>query len=325
MKKSKKIPIIVISVLLIAYACIYVINLIISENSSVENAMPGEVKNIKYVLFTRSDYANFDFYNDSTLKRNVALLITDKDEMIDDQKLFLAPTTISHLCGYSYKISFWYDFDSIYSSRSLNGNCESFDYKPYKTQKQLDFYAKRLETRPTHYIYNLSIPVSIKPDEVKEKLRNSGLKIFFLDGKNKRYPGVNISYETKSFVEKNKRHSREAEDKNAQKFRKEIEEIVNNVNVIVPFLNKSGVRFYNIGTIGDSTYHKGTIYLTFELGIDSLKVKNILEQAGAKSRFSIPKTYNIQLLDTSPDIDDIRNKLKKYTFIEQISEYGSEW
>ncbi|MDR0873160.1 MAG: hypothetical protein LBN27_06790 [Prevotellaceae bacterium] len=323
MKKLNKISIFVIYILLLlAGGIVFSVSSLYSQSKKTIIAKAGEVKDIKYVLFTRSDYANFDFLKDSTLKRNVALLITDKNEIMIDQKLFLAEQHSLHLCGYSYEISFFYDIDSLYYSHSLNKKCEIFDYEPYKTQKQLDFYAKQLETSPTHYIYNLSIPVTIIPNEVKEKLKNSGLLIFFLDGKLNCYPNVYIKYKTHSFVEKSKQYSREAEEKDAEKFRKEIDEMINNVSKIATVIEKEDIYFSTIGTLNDSTYHWGSLNVTFDFGVDTLKVKNILEQAGAKVHFRIPKTYNIQLLDISPNIDDIKNKLKEYTFIEQISEYG---
>ncbi|MCL2328235.1 MAG: hypothetical protein FWC39_06940 [Bacteroidetes bacterium] len=124
---------------------------------------------------------------DTIQPTNMALLITDTKEMKEAQELFLAKQTTAHMCGYHYKISFLYDTDSIYTWTSFNKKCEVFDYKPVKTQKLLDYYGNQLETNPTHYIYDVKIPVTIKPDEAKEMLKHSGLMVFFLNGKSEYY------------------------------------------------------------------------------------------------------------------------------------------
>jgi len=137
-------------------------------------AKPGKAKNIKYTLFTHSDYANFDAWDNDSVKYNAALLITDSEEIKEAQELFLAEQHIAHSCGYHYKISFWYDTDSIYSLNYLNKECEVFSYEPKETRHRLDYYAKKLETSPTHYIY----VIEFKPNEEKFFFNDSNLKLF---------------------------------------------------------------------------------------------------------------------------------------------------
>ncbi|MDR0873848.1 MAG: hypothetical protein LBN27_10370 [Prevotellaceae bacterium] len=136
----------------------------------------GKVQNIRYTIFSSDNFWELD--STEILKPNAALLITDEEEMKEDQELFLAEQTILHLCGYHYRISFWYNTDSLYSSNSFNNECEQFSYEPLKTRKRLDYYAKKLFTKPTHYIYNVELSDTAESKEVENFLKDKNLMLF---------------------------------------------------------------------------------------------------------------------------------------------------
>lgn len=282
---------------------------------------PGEAEEIEYMLFKKTMWRIYE----DTIHPNAALLITNKEEMKTAQELFLAEQRVAHMCGYHYKVSFWYDADNLYTSKSMNKECETFNYKPQETWQLLDYYGNQLETNPTHYIYDLKIPVSIKPDEVRDKLKDSGLVLFFLDRKGKLscYPSIYFSFQKYTFVGTTPRA--QAFEENKKVSDKKIEEIINQVKSIASIIDES--FYYNGGGImGDSVYNSGNVRLRFEQGTDLSKVVQILEQAAGTKNISVynPDFYSVQIIETSDDIEVVEQKLKRYKFIKEISKYKGD-
>jgi hypothetical protein len=266
---------------------------------------------------------NAFFFENKIFKPNAALLLSDKKEIKADAKLFLAPRRYLHLCGFHYRILFWTNSDRLLEDRYLNEKCEKLGYKPQEAQKKLTYYIQQLETAPTHYIYNLEIPVSMNPSEVREKLKDTELNLFFIDGESTRFPSIIFSYRSSLFVGK-KAQKKQIPKMFWEKSKEAFNELVEKVESISSVV-KSDINYQVSGSKLDSIYQKGYVNLKFEVGTDLSNVITLLEQEGAKiEKQNNPSTYRVQVVDTAANIEDIKNKLKQYEFIKEITEYEKE-
>jgi len=248
--------------------------------------------------------------------------------------MFLAEREKYHKCGYHYRFLFWTNTDSLLGDKSVNQECEKFGYKPVEAQKKLSYYVKKLETKPTHYIYSLEIPVSMTPSEIREKLKDRGLNLFFIDGEQVRFPSIYFSYKYYSRCDWKNTNSededyddtedwRKAEKDNEVGRKEAFEELVNKVKSVSSVVNKWGIDYMGNGIVGDTMFfRKGYVELMFEVGTDLSKAITVLEKAGAEiKKTNNPETYCVQVVDISPDIEEIKHKLKPYSFIKGVTEY----
>ncbi|MDD3330544.1 MAG: hypothetical protein PHQ82_04410, partial [Bacteroidales bacterium] len=252
------------------------------------------------------------------------LFIENKDDIDSAQVLFLTEKKFYHLCGYHYEIFFWYDSDSLYSSGCLNKECENFVYKPIEAQKLLTTYGKKLKTNPDHYIYALAIPVTFSPTDVKKELRDKGLIVFSFEDELNRFPRLTFSFRNNTYVEKDANNEtwKMAEENNEIKTRMLIMEIVDSMRTHCKVLNEPEIFYDSQGAVLDSITHRGTIDLFFATEKDLLLAKNILNQPKVEEyEINIPKTYNLQLIDTSDNIKKVKNKLREFKFIKKVTPY----
>ena len=120
------------------------------------------------------------FFNRSNIYQpNATLLISDTKEIIENEQLFLGKKAYNHACGYHYAIQFWTDSEKVIGDIPFNQECEEFVENNDKAQLKIQTYVAQLETNPTHYIYNLQIPVNIEPKDLLKSFDNSGLHLFF--------------------------------------------------------------------------------------------------------------------------------------------------
>ena len=278
---------------------------------------------IKYelIMYTSSGYRK-------AIQPNAALLISDKEAIKMDAELFLAAKerTMGHLCGYHYSFMFWKDTDSLLSEIAFNKNCEEFTYKPEETSARLAYYGKKLETEPTHFIYNVEIPVSMEPNEVREKLKSTGFKLFFIDdGEMKRFPSVLFAGWNYMFAENIEDYNirRKAYEENEVIFREKFKEIANKTKSIASIVGEPNFFSSTVGSTTDSVYLRGYLEIKYEIGTNVSKVKRILKQTGVEiNRIESPKTYIVQIVDTLPNIEHIKDKLKQFNFVKKVTEYG---
>ena len=313
-----------ISYILLAFVCNYVGVFGQNDEYSIfkesEQINLIDAKSVNYELIM-----NAFFFKNNILKPNAALLITDKKEIKTDAEMFLAECKMAHLCGYHYRILFWTNTDSLLGDRYVNQKCEIWDYKPEEAQKKLTYYVKQLETAPTHYVYSLEIPASMEPNEIREALKDSELNLFFIDGEEARFPSISFSYEhySQTYLSLEKNASNEdflkAIKENEAESRKIFKKIVEDIKSVSSIVNESDIYY-------SSFCWKGSIDITFEKGTNLSKVLTILKQAGAKiEEINNPKTYLVQVVDTSANIKEIKHKFKKYNFIKKITEYNTKY
>ena len=277
------------------------------------HAQSYDIKEIEYELIM-----NDFFFETKIFKPNAALLLSDEEEIKADAEMFLAKTESAHLCGYNYRISFWTNTNKLFGGRSVNETCEIFGYKHEKARKKLAYYIKQLETAPTHYIYSLEIPVSMEPNDIREKLKDSKLKLFFIQGEKKRLPSIRFWL----YIEIANSGGREKVKEASKKIFQEIVEKIKSVSSVV---NESDIFYSLSGSRDNYEYREGSVKLTFEKGADLSNAVRILEEEGAKTvKIHNPSTYYVQVVDTSANLEYIKEILKPYEFIKEITEYTEE-
>ena len=316
----RKILIFIIAILIIVtVGIIYSLEFKTQPLRSTFNAKPGNVGKIEYIIVKSA------FFNQTKiLKPNAALLLTNKEEIFEDQELFLAEQEYIHLCGYDYSIEFWKDSDSLSHRVYLNSRCERFSYKPAKAKERLDYYKRKLETTPTHYIYNLKLSVLTEPSKVKAIFKNSGMKLFFIDDATNRFPSIIFSYRHDTLVGGfASDHSwKIAEIKNKEKSEKIINEIVEKVKGIACVVKQSDIFYNSYGRSDKYMTHNGQVNLKFQNGTNLTKVSDVITKEGAVINYvENPEYYNIQLVDTLENLENVKMKVKKYKIIIDVSEY----
>ena len=287
---------------------------------------PIKKQDVRYMLFTHSSYANL--YGENIKNPNAVLLIEIKNEIDSAQVLFLSDRNAYHMCGYHYEAFFWKSSDSLYSSICLNKECESFAYKLVEAQKLLSTYGKKLETNPDHYIYNLAIPVTFNPKDVKKELRDKGLMVFAFDDDLYRFPRLSFSYRNNTYVGKNASNKKwdMAEENNEKKTTKLIMDIVDSIKTHCKVLNEPEIFYDSFGEVLDSMTHKGSINLYFATEKDLFLAKDMVIHTKAQNiHVYIPKTYNLQLIVTSDNIEEIKNLLGEFKFIIKVSPYLEDY
>ena len=321
---KKKIIILILSLVIVFSVAGY--SIAEKEAKSPSEVTQTDTNEVQYELIM-----NAFLFENKIFKPNAALLLSDKKEIKEDAKIFLAKTKIDFKCGYHYRFLFWTNKDSLLGVRLVNEECEisgeTFSYKPEEACIKLANYIKKLETAPTHYIYSLEIPVSMKPNEVREKLKDSKLNIFFIDDEKARFPSIEFMYRYVHPIRKNADWVKVINSKECEEAaREKIEEFVDKVKSRYLVVNELRISFMGNGKLVDSAYRNGYVNLMFEGGTDLSDVVKFLEQEGVKiKKQNNPSTYLVQVVDTSADIKYIEDKLKKYEFIKEITEYKKNY
>jgi hypothetical protein len=265
------------------------------------------------------------FFNRSNIyKPNAALLIADTKEIANNEKIFLDNKTYGHACGYHYAIQFWASPDDQIDDIPFNQECEEFLRSNSKIQSKMKSYIKQLETNPTHYIYNLQIPVTIEPKDILKSFDNSGLHLFFMDGVSNHYTTLGFTYlqvtPIKDLVDRSKWQGEQ--DDNAKNAINKINAIVDSIKTIATIIEQSEISFPMQSFGGGTIDHQGAISLKFKNGTDLIQVKEIIERNNGKvGSENNPQHYFIQLVDTSDNLDEIKGKLKNFKLVTGIYEY----
>lgn len=248
----------------------------------------------KYLIICNAFFNGVDI-----LKPNAALLITDKEEIMKNEKLFFNnPEPKTYLCGYHFNIQFWDDSIKPISSILYNMTCGSYCFDYDLIKKQMSKYARMLEDKPSHYIYTLTIDSKFTIEDVKRELNDNHL--FFMDGNAVDY--IRFSVDLGSSITATK------SDEIMKIIPKEI-------------LSKPPVSYYYIGE--DLVRHNYIhLYLKKDTNLDELR-KHLLKNEVSFFE-STPLSYNVQILDKSNNLNKIRSRLKKYSFIKDIQYYLSD-
>ena len=280
---------------------------------------PGKVEEIEFILIKSA----FGYDKTDILKPNAAILITKKKEIIEDQQLFLAQKEqdLMSMNGYQYSIQFWKDSKVIAHDLGVNTKVDCFSYKPEDTNKRLRSYIYLLEKAPTHYIYNLKVSTDYSPKQLIETFKDSKSKILFVDDSLFRYPEAIISYEHN--MPATKKNWDEIANKNDKVTLGGIQNIIKEIQSEKLLVHKSDIYLNSSGGNGE-TYNSTNygVNLRLEGKTDKKRISQIVTKCGGKlENFEAPLYYSIQLIDSLPDLEKIKQKMAKYKVIHEITEY----
>jgi hypothetical protein len=184
-------------------------------------------------------------------------------------------------------------------------------------------YIHTLEIRPTHYIYNLKIPVSTDPDVVKKTFESSNMPISFLQGTTEHLLSLTITYSKVTAHQKaeDKGNYNKEIEANEEKARDELTAIVNQIREVAVVKHQSEISFPH-AAFGVTIEHLAQITLKFPNGYDLTKVKEIVSLGGGEcSGEKNPAFYFVQLVDGSDNIDVVREMVMYYKFVDAVYEY----
>lgn len=265
------------------------------------------------------------FFNRSNIyKPNAALLITDIKEITENEDLFFENRTYGHACGYHYAIQFWASPEDQLDDIAFNQECEEFLQNDSKIQTKMKRYIKQLETNPTHYIYNLKIPVTIDPKDINQLINENGLYLFFMNGTDNHHTTLGFSFEQVTPIKESNDRTKWIEERvdNEKNAIIKINEIVDSLKAISTVISQSEISFPMQSFGGGKITHKGEISLKFKNGTDLKEVKEIIERnKGKVGNDSTPQHYFIQLVDNQSNLDLVIEKLKKFKFVTAVYEY----
>lgn len=323
----KRTTIVTLILLAIVITTFVIVNLSNKDKKTVFVPKPGKVENIEFVLIKSA----FGYDKTDILKPNAAVLVTNKEELIIVQQLFLAEkeNDMMSMNGWDYTIQFWKNSEVLSHEVGVDQRYNLFSYKPEETNKQLRKYTYLLEKGPTHYLYDLSISTTIRPLEIKKMFSNKDLKLVFVDDTLFRYPNATLSFRHTLYIDKNapKSESKNLVNRNSEIIDKTIESIITKIKRIATVVHQSEI-FTNYSGGDDKTYSEveDGINLHFGMNTDVKAVEKIIKSQKAKiDNFVTPKYYKIQLVDTRSNIEDIKKDMKKYDFIDEISEYSDPY
>ena len=280
---------------------------------------PGKIEEIEFILIKSA----FGYDKINILKPNAAILITKKKEIIEDQQLFLAQKEqdLMSMNGYQYSIQFWKNSRVIAHDLGVNTEVNCFSYKPEDTNKRLRSYVYLLEKAPTHYIYNLKVSTDYSPKQLFEIFKDSNSKIIFVDDSLFRYPEAIISYEHN--MPATKENWDEIAAKNDKVTLGSIQNIIKEIQSEKLLVYKSDIYLNSSGGNG-KTYNSIDygVNLSLKRKTDKKRISQIVTKYGGKlENFEAPLYYSIQLIDSLPDLDKIKQKMVKYKVIHEITEY----
>lgn len=277
------------------------------------------------------------------IKRNGALLITDKNQLQEHEQLFLGNFHNGrHGCNYNYQIQFWASTDDLVGDIPFHNGCEEFYHHNAAVYAKMRAHIKQISTKPTHYIYNLKVPVTVDPETLKKFFAGTSLPVFFFEGKTDYFSSLTFTYQKNSkwppigmrpyptgeynAEERIKygNEKRKYEKEHEQLTENEANLIVDETRKIIPVKDQSVPRTTHVNPWPPQGEKADKVEVTvkFANGADLTKVKELIIARGGKvENEHHPAHWFVQLVDTSDKLDVIKAKLVNYKFVEDVYEY----
>lgn len=241
---------------------------------------------------------------------NNALLISDPDEI--DRIFHLVNKGISWSpCYDDIHIEFWESFYDLEFKETVDEDCSRYSLwlKPYFL---------KLRKQPTHYIYDIQIPVDILPETVIEDFKSLGLDLFRLYGPNINLP--NIYIHTYWFPEESDEFSIQTEEAGIKYFQSIIDLIgetypIDNTNELrCGYLNKGGVQGCSLSAS-----------LYFELGSDLSDIERFEEELDLLSlHVNDDDFYYLQLFINDSNHQYVNSKiLSMLNYVTDVKKFPS--
>jgi hypothetical protein len=194
-----------------------------------------------------------------------ALLISEPREIRRIARLVNRGVSISP-CFDNIYIEFWENSFERPTYQTVDEDCSYYN-------RRLKSYFSDLRNQPTHYIYNIKIPVQIPPEKVVEDFEKENLTLFMLYGPTPNLPGIDIN--TKWFPENDQEWSLDKEEEGLAY----LQSLIDKLAEIYPIASIKEARCgYMIA--GGKHGCNLNASIVFELGTDLSKIEENANQLG---------------------------------------------
>jgi hypothetical protein len=234
-----------------------------------------------------------------------ALLISEPREIRKIARLVNRGVSISP-CFDNIYIEFWEDSFKRPTYQTVDEDCSYYNRK-------LKSYFDDLKNHPTHYIYNIKIPVQIPPEKVVEDFEKENLTPFLLYGSTPNLPRIHIN--TEWFPENEEEWSLEKEEEGLAYFQSIIDELAE----IYPIVSIEETRC-NYMIAGGEEGCKLNAYIVFELGTDLSEIEENANQLGLDV-YSIKDNeyYFLPLVIEESDLPNVQKMvITKFDYVTDV-------
>ena len=226
--------------------------LLTSPNSLISPTSP-KAGTTTFMLFM-DDWGSTKRKREQGIKLNGAILITDKKVIQRFERLFLDNASYTEGPMPEYELHLLESSGQFVKSFSFTSWCGGFAKYQDLIRAELQPLMRRLDTKPTHYLYDIKVPVTVDPETVKKSFAASPLDSFvsgytghffsltYLYQKTSKWPPASMRpYPSDAY--KKKERGDYADDK--QKYEKTREHLTTNEENLIFFeeMRKSGERY----------------------------------------------------------------------------------
>jgi hypothetical protein len=229
-----------------------------------------------------------------------------------------------HACGYHYELQVWAGADRPLERVPWNVECEELARDDAEIHRTMAAFVRRLETRPSHWVYGVAVPVALEPADAILRLERAGHAVFAMDGDEGRYPAVVFRYALEAVhADWQDISGWDAEEAaNERKVAEAMEGIARDVGREVRLHGKTEPRFVG-GVFSGRFSQELELTLFLEPGADPARARALVEARGGKVESTTrPETYELQVVDPSPDVAAVRARLAPLRFVRGVRAYG---
>lgn len=222
-----------------------------------------------------------------------ALDITDPAEIEQLRQLIAGnPHEAEHACGYHWLICFR-DPKGYVSSFAHNQDCEVYQRSNRHVHRVLRRYFAQIRENPQTFVFNVTIPASITPDQAVERTAGGGNTIFFLHGTDSRLPSVRLELSVKSPIPDNRNQWDAATEANRQAAFRRMGAVLSEVRTALPGTHHSAPenRYSSSGGGEIEDRVEARLYLPSGTSPQHVKVPADVRLSNA----TVPTSYIIQV------------------------------
>lgn len=250
-----------------------------------------------------------------------ALLITDPEQVQELVHLFRNNSTVPHACAYHWIL--WFRQSATISIPfAHNEECEVYAHHNKRIHKLLNSYFSSILKTPRDFIVTLTVPASMSPQELAQKLENNGRQIFFLDRSENRLPRLRLEATSVSPAPKSRRDWPALEKRNLQQAETALERALQVIKANYPVVNSTPADHRSSSSVGERFEDKveSTIYFASGTDLNNIVIApsvHIIEKV-------VPSSYMVQLVVKEPFSERLRSLLiSENAFVVDVRAFGN--
>lgn len=288
--------------------------------ASVSSQEKFDVKNTQAILISVA----MTEIHDAPPKGDEALLITDKNEIVEFVKLFDGKSkSFTHACGYHWRITF------VRKSSEpidvwLNQNCEEFEKNTKEIREKIQSKSREIKTNPTYFITEIGIDAKLSPEEAISKITEKpNLSVFVPGDLDKRFPYIEIESTAVSDIPEDKKLWNKATEETQKKadmlLTSESKRLGQNYAILKNGEFERSISMFGGGKIEER--RKMKVY--FQIGMNLENIERNLTNTKLLEKEE-PKVYFLQLVSKDRFSQEFINGLSnEFPFIKQGFAYNS--